>query len=116
MNDFGNHNMSQWNSNYNGGYNMYGLQSSTNVTYVTSVEEALFRANQRNSEMVFFHQDKPVFYRVKVDEEGKKFWAQFYYGKDVQDASIPITKADLQGFEERLKILEEKLLSKGDEA
>lgn len=113
MNNFNNFGTSQWNAanNYN-----YGYQSSTNVTYVTSLEEALFRANQRNSEMVFFHQDQAIFYRVKVDDEGKKFWAQFFYGKDVPETNAPVTKGDLQGIEERLKVLEEKLLPKGEDA
>ena len=84
-------------------------QLVTNVTFVTSVEEALFRASSRNSEMVFFHQDKPIFYRVKVDNEGRKSWAQYDYGTKPTEDNTPVTRAELSELVKKIAVLEEKL-------
>ena len=69
----------------------------SNVAYVTSLEEALMRASTRGTEDVYFHQSKPIFYRVKVDYDGRKSWAAFSYtynntDGNVDNSNIPITK------------------------
>lgn len=84
-------------------------QNTSNVEYVTSLEEALMKCNLRPSDKVFFHQDLPVFYRIKVDAYGKKTWAQFKYGVSEDASEIPATKADLQSLTERITALESKL-------
>lgn len=72
---------------YNQSWNnpMYNSQSSTNIVYVTGPEEAVMRAGGRGSDEVFFDQSKPVFYRVKVDYDGRKTWAAFPYKVDNVD-------------------------------
>lgn len=95
------------NQNWQNGWGtMYQPQFTTNVSYVTSIEEALMRSSQRNSEYVHFHQDKPVFFRVKVDPEGKKMWQSFEYIAPNPEANLPATKADLTNIYERLARLE----------
>lgn len=60
-------------------------QPNTNVTYVTGIEDALNKSSNYNSEMIFFHQDQPIFYRVKVDNYGKKQWQEFRYQPPVPE-------------------------------
>lgn len=66
MNNFNNSN------SYNSSYGWY----NSNMTYVTSLEEALNRNNYPGSENVYFHQDKQIFYRVRTDYNGKKILAR----------------------------------------
>lgn len=84
-------------------------QPATNVTFVTSLEEALYRASSLNTDMVFFHQDKPIFYRVKVDYEGRKSWSEFNYSTQSQDKNAYVTQSELQSIVERLAAIEASL-------
>lgn len=85
-------------------------QPVTNVTYVTGIDDALNKSNSYNSEMIFFHQDQPIFYRVKVDNYGKKQWQEFRYQPPVPESStVPATQADLTNIVERLDKLEKLL-------
>lgn len=92
-----------------GGYNM-PMQPQprlvTNAIFVTSLEEALIKTNERNSDMIYFHQDKNEFYRVKVDAEGRKSWAAFPYNLPSQEDNTPATKADIQALVARIEVLE----------
>ena len=88
--------------------NMYQTPFSTNIIYVTSPEEALMRTNQRNCEAVYFNQDKPEFYRVKVDNEGRKMWQAVPYGSPNPDLNAPATKADFNELLKRLETLESR--------
>ena len=104
----------------NPGYSPYNYASSfgfpsqpnTNAIFVTSLEEAVMRTTARPSDMVYFHQNGDYFYRVKVDMDGRKTWAQYRYTLPDQTVTVPVTKADIQAIEDRLKQLEEKLASK----
>lgn len=95
--------------------NSYQPPFSTNIIYVTSPEEALMRTTQRNCEAVYFHQDKPIFYRVKVDMEGRKLWQAISYNSNDSDNSTPATKADLKELYNKLYELENRLQSKQSE-
>lgn len=79
---------------------------TTNAIFVTSLEEALIKTTERNSDMYYFHQDKFEFYRVKVDMEGRKSWAIFHYNVPNQEDNIPATKADILALVERIEALE----------
>lgn len=87
-------------------YNSWNTPN-TNIEYVTSLEEALSRCNMRNIEKVFFHQDKNIFYRIRVDFDGKKYWQALEYNSPsaVEDTS-PVTRADLTEIVSRLTKLE----------
>ena len=67
------------------------------------------RTTSRPSDKVYFHQDSPIFYRIKVDTYGKKTWAQFKYGVFEEASETPATKADFQTLSDRLAALEAKL-------
>lgn len=84
----------------------------TNVTFVTSLDEALFKVTGRNCDMVFFDQDKPIFYRVKVDTEGRKSWMQFEYSGGGNNENTPVIRKDLSQLISRIEVLEKAL--KGD--
>lgn len=79
---------------------------TTNAIFVTSLEEALVKTTERNSDMIYFHQDKNEFYRVKVNNEGRKSWATFPYSFDAQGDNGPATKADIQSLIARIEVLE----------
>lgn len=79
---------------------------NTNAIFVTSLEEALIKTTERNSDMYYFHQDKFEFYRVKVDMEGRKSWAIFHYNVPNQEDSTPATKADILALVARIEALE----------
>ena len=92
--------------------NYYGYpfnEAVTNITFVTSIEEALFRASSRNSEMVFFHQDKPIFYRVKVEADGRKSWAEYNYNGKPGEDNQSVTRKEFSELAAKITSLEEKL-------
>lgn len=99
----------QNNSYYGYGQPVSSLPPMTNMVFVTSIEEALYRATQRNSDMVFFDQDRPIFYRVKVDNDGRKSWMQFEYAAPDVAKSTPVTQAEFQSFIARLEAIEKSL-------
>lgn len=102
MNNFSNYGGS---NNFNLGFN----QAFTNIIYVTSLDEALMKTNNRNSDMIYFDQDKDIFYRVKVDFEGRKTWAQFSYTAPNNEENIPATKADIKYLLTKIERLEQKV-------
>ncbi len=88
-------------------------QVNTNVAYVTGLDEALIKTNMRNSDMIYFDQDKNIFYRVKVDIEGRKTWAAFEYVVPKQEEeATPATKAEIAALVERIENLEQMLSAK----
>lgn len=99
------------NNNWYGAYIPHDsyTRHDTNVEYVTSLEEALMRTNAYPSDKVFFHQDRPIFYRVKVDAYGKKSWAEFEYGNPNNAVAMPATQSDLKALSDRISALEDKL-------
>lgn len=79
---------------------------NTNAIFVTSLEEALIKTTERNSDIIYFHQDKNEFYRIKVDMEGRKSWAVFMYNLPSQEDNAPATKADIATLLVRIEALE----------
>lgn len=86
--------------------NWWQPQVTSNVITVTSLEEAIMRSTTRNSDMTYFHQDQNIFYRVKVDMEGRKTWAQFNYNVPDPNTNVPATRADIQALADRIAKLE----------
>lgn len=67
--------------NFNNGYGYGGMfngmqpqapSPKTNVILVTSLEDALSRYAEPNSNMVYFDQDKPLAYNIMTDIQGRK--------------------------------------------
>ena len=97
-----------WNNQYT--YNNWDRPVS-NIQYVTSLDEALSRSNMRGTENVYFHQDQPVFYRIKVEQDGRKYWQEFGYSSNQVD-NTPVVKQDILNFENRLCAIENLLFKK----
>lgn len=96
--------------------NQYTWQRpSTNVILVTGIDEALMKSTERNSDYVYFNQDKPVFYRVKVDNDGRKAWQEFPYNMPNPSDNLPATQADIIKLNERLEKIE-KMFSQSTES
>lgn len=100
--------MNSWNNQYT--YNNWDRPVS-NIQYVTSLEEALSRSNTRGTENVYFHQDQQIFYRIKVEQDGRKYWQEFMYSSNQVD-NTPVVMQDLINLENRLKTLENLLIRK----
>lgn len=100
-----------WNNVPQYGYNS---QPISNIVYVTGPEEAIMRATQRNSEGVYFDQNKPVFYRVRVDFDGRKSWATFPYSMENVDnnANTPnVSREEFTALVNEVKELRSKLMN-----
>lgn len=97
-----------------GGYQPQ-MPLSTNIERVTSLEEALFKSNTRNSDTVYFDQNKPVIYRIKVEIDGTKSYAILPYTLPEQANNAPATKAEVEALAaavQELSIKVEKGLAK----
>lgn len=82
-------------------------QMSSNIIYVTSLEEALNR-NRPGTENTYFHQDKQIFYRVKTEYDGRKFWQEFEYNTPASvENNLPVTRQDLTEIVERIRRIED---------
>lgn len=61
------------NNNYQSPYQQTQItQLKTNKIWVTSLEDALSKSVEPNSEYIYLHQDKPLLIEVKTDMQGKK--------------------------------------------
>ena len=100
-----NYNSWQSQNGFGNGFN----QPVSNIILVTSIEEALFKSNTRNSDMVYFDQNRDVFYRVKVDLEGRKLWKEIPYGTSSTANSAVSANFNIDSFETRLTNIEKKL-------
>lgn len=84
-------------------------QPNTNMTFVVSLDEAIIRAGDRDADVVFFDQNRPVFYRIKVDANGVKSWQEFPYQIPNQLQNTPASQADIQNLVTRLDELEREV-------
>lgn len=103
-----------WNSAPSYNTPSYNAQPVSNIVYVTGPEEAVMRATQRNSDGVYFDQNKPVFYRVKVDFDGRKSWAAFPYTVENVDnnATGAVSREEFAALVNEVKELRSKLVNK----
>ena len=85
---------------------------NTNISLVTSLEEALIKATVRGSDTVHFHQSKDVFYRIRVDWDGRKYWKEIPYGDSVSTAS-EVSRTEFDQLVERVNTLQSSLTSGG---
>lgn len=84
-------------------------QLKTNKIPVTSLDEAIAKSGERNSEMYYWDQSKPVIYVVRTDMNGVKSWAQLPYTIPNQESNTPATKADILSLTARVDELANKL-------
>lgn len=55
----------------------YAPQPKTNKIFVTSLEDALNRFSEANSEILYLHQDENLIFEIKTDVQGKKTFKVF---------------------------------------
>ena len=79
--------------------NQYQPQFQTNKIFVLGPEEALMRTTQNNCLAVYFNQNKPELYEVRVDNEGRKKIDTYYLHNNQQNSN--------NDFEMRLKRIED---------
>lgn len=81
-------------------------QGYSNIILVTGLDEALFRTTVRGSDMVYFNQSADVFYRVKVDYDGKKYWKEIPFGVSPQNAPMEsVSRGEFDALVERVNAL-----------
>lgn len=89
-------------------YNPLLQSMTTNISKVTSLEEAIMRTNTRNSEMVYFNQSRDEFYNIRVDINGNKSWQIFVYNVPNPNVNVPASRADVDALTQRIEKLEQK--------
>lgn len=87
----------------------------TNKLVVTSLDEAMMRSSELNSDTVYFDQNKDVLYNVKVDSRGYKTCDTYKVSKaDAADSNtsnneILAIKANMTELSNRVDMLTSKL-------
>jgi hypothetical protein len=97
-----------WNNTASSGWSGQSIPN-TNIYKVISLDEAIMKSNVRNSEMIYFHQNKDEFYCIRVDVNGNKTWQVFTYNVPNVSANIPVMKSDYDALVVRLEAIENKL-------
>ena len=110
--------------NYQGYYNNYQQQSQqvqplppkTNKIWVTSLEDALAKSVEPNSEYVYLHQDQPLLIEVKTDLQGRKttrvMELKDYVVQPKPENTMPNdfpTREEFDGLKAEIQALKEKL-------
>lgn len=80
----------------------------TNKIFVTSIEEAMSKYADPNTEIVYYHQDKPMLIEVKTDIQGRKTCNVFDLSAHQEDKAIPVVAAGITR-EEIEKIVQEEI-------
>ena len=97
-------------------------RSNSNKIFVTSIEDALSRYAEPNSEMIYLNQDKPLLYEIKTDSQGRKMVNAYNITPSVEksgagaenaDMSNYVTKTELEALRGQIKALEDKINNGG---
>lgn len=105
--------------NYQGYYNNYQQQvqpqPKTNKVWVTSLEDAMARSVEPNSEYIYLHQDKPLLIEVKTDGQGRKttrvMELKDYVEQPKHETAMPNfpTREEFDGLKAEIQALKERL-------
>lgn len=86
----------------------------TNKLFVTSLDDALSRPSERNSVMIYLHQDEPLLFEIVTDLYGKKsvtaYSIKVAENKPVQDKSaidisVFATREELSALQEKISAI-----------
>lgn len=97
-------------------------RSNSNKIFVTSIDDALSRYADPNSEMIYLNQDKPLLYEVKTDSQGRKMVNTYNITPSVEktgagtanvDMSSYVTKTEFEALQGQIKALEDKINNGG---
>ena len=89
----------------------------TNKIFVTSLEDALNRNAEPNSEVVYLHQDQNLLFEIKTDMQGRKTYQTYQFAPYKAESTAPVeapTFVTKKEFDELVQKVNE--LTKGDEA
>lgn len=90
-------------------------QPKTNKVFVTSLDDALSRVCEPNSEMLYLHQDEPLLFEIKTDAQGRKTYKTYAISEDLPqdgekaDGQEFVLKEDFERLEGEFKALRDKL-------
>ena len=90
------------------------LQPRTNKIFVTSLEDALNRPADPNSEVIYLDQDKPFLYQVMNDMQGRKTYKTFELTEYSGVVSAQNGSADYVTREEFNRLVDEMKALKSD--
>lgn len=81
----------------------------TNKIFVTSLQDALSRSTERDSEYVYFHQDLDILYNVRTDQVGRKTYLIVDLIEHKDEPKQAEQNNMYENFDKRLKVIEQKL-------
>ena len=64
----------------------------TNKIFVTSLEDALNRNAEPNSEVVYLHQDQNLLFEIKTDMQGRKTYQTYQFAPYKAENAAPATE------------------------
>jgi hypothetical protein len=73
------------------------IMPKTNKVFVTSLDDALSRAVEPNSESIYLHQDKNIIFDVKTDMQGRKTWKAYEFKEYIEQEKAPADTKESQG-------------------
>lgn len=73
------------------------IMPKTNKVFVTSLDDALSRAVEPNSESIYLHQDKNIIFDVKTDMQGRKTWKAYEFKEYIEQEKAPVSSQESQG-------------------
>lgn len=92
------------------------FQPKTNKVWVTSVEDALAKSVELNSEYIYLHQDKPLLIEVRTDGQGRKttrvMELKDYVEQPKPETATPNnfpTREEFEGLKAEIQALKSKL-------
>lgn len=92
------------------------LQPKTNKVWVTSLEDAMARSVEPNSEYIYLHQDKPLLIEVRTDSQGRKttrvMELKDYVEQPKPEMAMPNnfpTREEFDGLKAEIQALKERL-------
>lgn len=90
-------------------------QSKTNKVFVTSLDDALNRVSEPNSEMMYLHQDEPLLFEIKTDSQGRKTYKTYAISEDLPQEGEKeenrefVLREEFERLEGEFKALRDKL-------
>jgi hypothetical protein len=102
-------------SQFNNGYTQPQMQAfpqqqfQTNKIFVTSLEEALARPAEPNTEIIYLHQTEPLLFQISTDLQRKKTALTFRLVAEEDKKNEPVDCVSRAEFEEYKKKVDEFL-------
>lgn len=103
-------------ANYQPTQSVQASQPKTNKIWVTSLEDAMSKPVEPNSEYIYLHQDKPLLIEVRTDNQGRKstrvLELKAYVEETKPETIMPNnfpTREEFEGLKAEIQALKERL-------